>query len=149
IPSGNFQFPGLDVFPNLTLDDLNVQFGPYSVSPQFSKLNTYQLIDNFTINKGRHNIKFGWEGRKYITGTLFIQRQRGDYDYSSIEGFLLDKSPDVLAERNVGAAPYTGNTIHQSLFVNDSMRVRPNLTFNVGLRYEYKGIPRSDKDQQL
>ncbi len=150
IPSGNISFPGLDVFPNLVLDDLNqVQLGPYNTSPQSSILNTYQLIDNVTWTKGRNSVKFGWEGRKYITATFAIQRVRGDYEYSTLERYLLDQNPDVLAERNVGAAAYIGNSINNGLFFNDSFRWRPNLTATIGLRWDYQGIPRDDAQQTL
>src|ERR1019366_5602179 len=59
IPSGNFQFPGLDKFPNLQINnDLNVQLGPYSTSPQTAVINMYQLLDNVSWTKGSHTLKF-------------------------------------------------------------------------------------------
>jgi hypothetical protein len=33
-PAGNFQYPGLDVFPNLQIDELNLQLGPQPETPQ-------------------------------------------------------------------------------------------------------------------
>jgi hypothetical protein len=150
IPSGNIKFPGLDVFPDITVDELNqVQLGPYNTSPQSTIINTYQLIDNVVWTKGRHSVKFGWEGRKYIDGTLAIQRVRGDYEYSTLERFLLDQNPDVLAERNVGVGPYVGNAINQGLFFNDTYRMRPNFTITLGMRWDYQGIPRDDAQQAL
>src|SRR5262249_60045381 len=45
--SGDFKFPGLDAFPNLSFrDDLNLQIGPNPNSPQATKQNTYQLSEN-------------------------------------------------------------------------------------------------------
>jgi len=152
IPTGDFQYPGLDVFPNITIDELQLQLGPYDGAPQSAVINTYQLIDNVTWSKGRHNWKFGWEGRKYIAPQTFIQRVRGDYGYGTLERFLLDKNPDAgstAAQRNVGGAPYSGNQINHSFFINDEFRFRPNLSINLGVRYEYKGIPRGDKLQEL
>jgi hypothetical protein len=146
---GGFKFPGLDSFPNLVIDDLNnTQLGAYNTSPQFTVINTYQLIDNLSWTKGRHTMKFGWEGRKYIDGTLFTQRLRGDYDYLKLEDYLRDISP-AFAERNVGGALYTGNAINQGLFATDEFRLRRNLTINIGLRWDYQGIPADDKQQAL
>ncbi|MCU1338002.1 MAG: Cna domain protein [Bryobacterales bacterium] len=146
---GGFTFPGLDSFPNLVIDDLNsTQLGPYSTSPQFTVINSYQLIDNLSWTAGRHTMKFGWEGRKYIDGTLFTQRLRGDYEYDTLENYLQDISP-AFAERNVGGALYTGNAINQALFGTDQFRLRQNLTINVGLRWDYQGIPADDKQQAL
>ncbi|HKE24557.1 MAG TPA: carboxypeptidase-like regulatory domain-containing protein [Bryobacteraceae bacterium] len=150
VPSGDYKFPGLDAFPNIVIaNDLNVQLGPYTTSPQFTTINTYQLIDNLSWTKGRHTIKVGWEGRKYIDGTLAIQRVRGDYDYKTLAQYILDYTPDQLAERNVGVAPYSGNAINTSVFANDSFRWLPNLTVNVGLRWQYEGIPYDDKQWAL
>ena len=150
IPSGDYKFPGLDAFPNIVIaNDLNVQLGPYQTSPQFTTINTYQLIDNLNWTKGRHTIKVGWEGRKYIDGTLAIQRVRGDYDYKTLGQYILDYTPDQLAERNVGVAPYSGNAINTSAYVNDSYRWKPNFTVNVGARWQYDGIPHDDKEWAL
>ena len=150
IPAGNFQFPGLDVFPNITIeDDLNLQLGPFSDAPQSTVINTYQLIDNVSWTKGPHSMKFGWEGRKYIAPQFFTQRVRGDYNYKTLERYALDLSPDVLGERNVGAAPYSGNQINTSAFFNDEFHFRPNLTLTLGVRYEFKGVPEGDKLQRL
>src|SRR4029077_19752424 len=142
IPAGNFQFPGLDVFPNITIeDDLNLQLGPFDGAPQSTVINTYQLIDNVSWTKGPHSMKFGWEGRKYIAPQFFTQRVRGDYNYKTLERYALDLSPDVLGERNVGAAPHCGNQINTSAFFNDDFHFRPNLTLTLGVRYEFKGVP--------
>lgn len=150
IPAGNYKFPGLDAFPNIVIaNDLNVQLGPYQTTPQATIINTYQLIDNLSWTKGRHSLKFGWEGRKYIDGTLAVQRVRGDYQYSTLGQYILDYIPDKLAERNVGVAPYSGNAINTSIFANDSFRLKPNFTVNVGLRWQYEGIPHDDQQWAL
>ena len=150
IPAGDFQYPGLDMFPNITLqDDLAVNIGPLGTAPQSGIINTYQLVDNVTWTTGRHTLKFGAEGRKYIAPTNFIQRVRGDYIYTNLERYLLDLSPDVDASRNLGGVPFSGNSISFYTFVNDSWRIRPNFTLSLGVRYEYKGIAAGDKLQTL
>ncbi|MDX2151273.1 MAG: carboxypeptidase regulatory-like domain-containing protein [Bryobacteraceae bacterium] len=148
--AGSFAYPNLDIFPNIYIqDDLNLQIGPYPEAPQSSVINTYQVSNNLNVNKGRHALKFGAEGRKYIAPNNFVQRSRGDYNYSSMERYLLDLTPDVLAERNLGGVPYAGNQVNFYAFVNDNWRLRPNLTLNLGVRYEYKGITAGDKLQEL
>lgn len=151
IPSGSYPFPGLDAFPEILIqsDNFNTEMGPFNGAPQSTILNSYQFTDNLNWNKGRHTLKFGWEGRKYISSQFFTQRVRGDYEYSSLERYLLDLTPDLLAQRSIGASPYSGNAISNYAFVNDSFRVRPNLTLNLGLRYEYKGISSGDRNQAL
>ena len=89
IPAGNAAFPGLDAFPNLVIqNDLNAQIGPFSQAPQQRVQNGYQLIDNLSWTHGRHQLKFGGEGRKYISSTSFTSSVRGNYQYSTLDGFL-------------------------------------------------------------
>ncbi|HSR09774.1 MAG TPA: carboxypeptidase regulatory-like domain-containing protein [Bryobacteraceae bacterium] len=150
IPSGNYTYPGLTAFPNIVIqNDLGVQIGPAPVSPQSTVLNTYQLIDNITWTKGRHTLKFGAEGRKYISAITFTGNLRGDYEYSNLQRFLLDQSPNLFNQRAGDAGPFSGNSISSSFFVNDQYRMRPNFTINLGLRYDYQGISAGDKLQTL
>jgi hypothetical protein len=143
----NFKYPGLDVFPNIQInDDLNVQIGPNPNGPQATIQTTYQINDNVSWTKGRHDFKFGFDGRSLIAASTFIQRVRGDYDYSNMERFLQDKVPDAGAERNVGGKPYSGNNIALYGYANDNWKVNRNLSLNLGVRYEFTSVPKSMKE---
>ena len=148
--TGNFKFPGLDSFPNLTFDELNaLQLGPDPNGPQFGYQNLYQAADNVTWTKSHHTFKFGIEGRKYISPQSFTQRSRGDYEYLTLDRFLRDVNPDVLAERSNGNPIYYGDQTALYWFANDDWRIRQNLTLNLGVRYEYTTIPFGERSQKL
>src|SRR6185295_18722604 len=66
IPAGNFEFPGLDQFPKIQLNELGVNIGPDGNAPQFGFENNYQLVDNASYSWGNHSLKFGGDGRKII-----------------------------------------------------------------------------------
>jgi hypothetical protein len=150
IPAGNFQFPGLDVFPNIQIaNDLNVQIGPNPNSPQATIQNTSQLVDNVSWIQGRHEWKFGVDARLLNSESTFIQRVRGDYDYTTLEKYLQDLVPDKLAERNVGGKLYVGSNHSFYAFANDNWKVNRNLTLNLGLRYEFTSVPKSMKEFAL
>jgi hypothetical protein len=149
-PAGNFSFPGLDSFPNIILYDLNgLQIGPDQNAPQFTIQNTYQMSDSITWTHNKHTLKYGIEGRKLIAPESFIQRARGDYDYNSLQQYLDDLSPDALGQRSVGVPTYYGDQSALYWFVNDNWRIRPNLTFNFGVRYEYTTTPVGIRSQSL
>jgi hypothetical protein len=138
---GNQTFPGMNVFPNLTIDDLGgVNIGPDPNAPQSAIQNLYQINDNINWTRGNHSFKFGGEYHKYITPQVFVQRSRGDYDWSTLSGFLLDQVPD-FAERSGGGGGYSGDQYAIYGFVNDVWKVRPNLSLNLGLRYEFTSTP--------
>jgi hypothetical protein len=147
---GNQTFPGLDVFPNLQMDnDLGLQIGPDPNAPQSFIQNTYQLVENINWIKGKHTFKFGFDGRNSISPQHFIQRERGDYNYGTLEEYLLDQVPADLAERNLGNTNYYGNQWATYLFANDTWRIRNNLTLNLGLRWERTTVPIGMNLQQL
>ncbi len=138
----NFQFPGLDRFPNITIDnDLAVQIGPDPNAPQYAIQNTYQLVENLNWTKGKHAFKFGFDGRDVISPQHFIQRERGDYDYFDLNEFLTDQIPSDLAERNLGSTSYYGNQWATYLYGADSWRIRHNVTLNLGVRWERTTVP--------
>ncbi len=148
-PSGNFTFPGLDQFPNLVFNDLGVQLGPDPNAPQFGYQNTYQLTDNVTWTKGKHTIKFGYDGQRLISPQAFTQRSRGDYEYSNFSDYLFDFTPDYLSQRSAGDPVYWGNRWLTGVYGNDSWRVNEHLTLNLGLRYEYDTPPAAEAAQSL
>ena len=150
LPSGNFSFPGLDQFPNIVIASLNsINIGPDGNAPQFTIQNTYSAADSLSWTRDKHTLKFGVEGRKYISPQSFTQRARGDYEYTTLQQYLNDVSPDILAQRSVGLSTYYGDQSAIYWFINDNWRLRPNLTLNLGLRYEYTTIPFGERSQSL
>jgi hypothetical protein len=146
-------FPGMNVFPNLTIDDLNgVNIGPDPNAPQATIQNTYQGSDSVIWNKGTHTFKTGFEYRDVISPQLFVQRARGDYEWSTLGGYLQDLSPDTFGERNAtapGASPaYYGNQQVAYTYFNDDWHVMKSLTLNLGVRYEYTGVPLGERQQK-
>ncbi len=148
-PSGDFKFPGLDQFPNIVLNDLNLNIGADGNAPQFTIQNTYQITDNVSWVKGRHSFKFGFDGRKAISPGTFTQRARGEYNYNSTLLYLQDFTPDNLSERSVGNVIYYGDQVALYPYFNDNWRIKPNLTLNLGLRYEFTSVPYSQRLQRL
>lgn len=145
-PAGNFQFPGLDQFPNVQLNDLGVNIGPDSNAPQFGVENNYQFVNNLSYLAGSHSLKFGVDVRKIISPQSFVQRQRGDYTYNSTDTFLRDISPE-FAERTVGSSAYYGDQVLFFGFAQDDWRIRPNLTLNLGMNYAYQQLPYTARQQ--
>ena len=148
-PIGNYTFPGLDQFPNLVFNDLQLQVGPNVNYPQYNISNMYQGVDNLSWTRGSHSLKFGTELRRYIAPSAFTQRSRGDYEYSSVATYLTDQTPNAAAQRGLGNVVYYGDQIASFSYIQDAWRARPNLTINLGARYEYTTIPQSERRQNV
>jgi len=150
VPAPNISYPGLDVFPNIVIrNDLKLQIGPNPVAPQAQLQTTYQIIDNLSWIKGRHDLKFGFDGRDLIAGSTFVQRRRGDYEWTTLQGFLNDTIPDYLAQRNPSGKPFSGNATAYYWYLNDNWRYDQHLTLNLGLRYEFNGVAQSMREFSL
>jgi hypothetical protein len=150
ISAGNFTFPGAGVFPTLDLDELGfISLGPDGNAPQFTVQNVYQLTDNISWVKGKHSLKFGVEGRKYISPQGFTQRARGEYEYTALGTYLFDQVPDEFGQRSTGSNTYYGDQSAIYVYGNDTFRMTKNLTLNLGLRYEFTSVPFTMRSQEL
>jgi Carboxypeptidase regulatory-like domain len=150
VPGGDLgKFQNLDAFPNLTIDNLgDINVGPDPNAPQYATENTYQIVDNFSWNIGKHALKFGIDLRKQIDPQLFIQRARGDYDWSTLDGFVNDFMPD-FGQRSFGSVGYSGDDKFIGWYVNDIWKITRNLSLNLGVRYEYLSAPKGWEQQSL
>lgn len=142
--------PTFNTFPNITDLETGIDLGPNGNLPQGTPVdNNYQVFDNLSYTRGNHTFKFGGEFRRLIFTSAFLPRARGDYIYGSFEELVTDSLPSFVNLRGVGAQFFTGNQSTFYVFGQDDWKVRPNLTFNLGLRYEYVTVPRDAKLQRL
>ena len=142
----NIKFPGLSVFPVIQIDELGgVTLGPSG--PSGSIQNLAQFQDNLSIIKGNHTLKFGYHFTDVIATNYFIQRVLGNYEYSTFSQYLQDLTPDVLGERSAGPTSYPVGFLENNAFFNDDWKIRPNLTINLGLNYEYVTMPIASRYQ--
>ena len=138
-------------FPNVEIDPFGSNLGPYSLAPAGYVQNVYQAVENVSYIRGKHTFKVGVEGRNYITETTSLPRARGEWDYASLNSLVNDLVPDGGngALRGAGTASSANNNPAVYWFVQDDWKVTPRLTLNLGLRYEWSGVPRDEGKQAL
>jgi len=105
--------------------------------------NTYQFSDNLTHIVGNHTMKFGVDFRiQRFFQTLYFD-PNGDYTYSgggpndtgSTLGNYLLGLPDSYLQGSTQSEDIRSRSLY--LFAQDSWKLRPNITLNYGLRWEY------------
>jgi Carboxypeptidase regulatory-like domain/TonB dependent receptor/TonB-dependent Receptor Plug Domain len=135
--------------------------------PQDRKDNTYQFTDTFSWVHGKHNFKFGEDFRRFQLNLLFDSASRGTLTFqnfytseaantsvggSSIADLLLgDPYSSSVSHSFAGnnASDVTGmRTSSLDFFVQDDWRVTPQLSLNLGVRWEYNS-PVIDKYNHL
>jgi len=138
-------------FPNVEVDELGSNLGPNGLAPQGYTQNVYQWVDNISYIRGKHTFKFGVEARKYISPTNTLPRARGEWDYASLSQFINDFVPTGAngALRGAGSGSVAENYNAFYWFVQDDWKITPRLTLNLGLRYEYSGVPRDENLQAI
>ena len=138
-------------FPNVEIDAFGSNVGPYSLAPQGYTQNVYQLTDSVSYIRGKHTFKAGIEGRNYIAPTNDLPRARGEWDYATLNSFINDFVPDGAngALRGAGTGSTADNYHAVYWFVQDDWKLTSRLTLNLGLRYEWSGVPRDEGKQAL
>lgn len=138
-------------FPNVEIDELGSNLGPNGLAPQAYAQNVYQWLDNVSYIRGKHAFKFGVEFRKYIAPSNGLPRARGEWNYATLSQFINDFVPTGAngALRGAGSGGFAGNNNAFYWFVQDDWKVTPRLTLNLGLRYEYTGVPRDENLQAI
>ncbi len=116
----------------------------------------YEALDNFTITKGRHTVKFGFDADFIPLRADFTVNFGGLYDFGSVGvGALTNGTPfpdlspvqaygvgipqDMV--QGVGYAHDAFTNLPLGLFLQDSWRVTDRFTLNYGVRYDVEFTP--------
>lgn len=151
--AGDFKFGNLDTFPTLYFQDVGLQLGPDPSIPNGQIQDELQLSDSISKTFQRHTLKVGYDFRDIILSTSFVSNPRGYYGYQTLQQYLLDLTPDSFGSRFLGTTGPMVNGmpagfLQNAAYAQDDFRVLPNLTLNLGVRYEYVTVPVLSRAQQ-
>src|SRR5262249_27465144 len=139
-----FLFSGLTVSPVGPLGGLTTTF-----FPQGRIFNNFQYQDTVTYTTGSHTIRAGADLVRQLAKQFVPFNAQGTLTFSAGGGFPtfgnfvdgFSGTQGTFAAITFGNPVDYPNAFQQAYFVNDSWSIRPNLSLNLGLRYENYGTP--------
>jgi Carboxypeptidase regulatory-like domain len=130
--AGTINVPGLATFSG----------GLSTEAPQRWAWNSWQLYDDIFLTHGVHSVKFGANIERIEDNSFSPSRPGGGFVYNSLSDFLTNQPaqnfkadlPGLLNPRHL-------RQIIFGTYFQDDIRLFPNLTVNLGLRYEMSTVP--------
>lgn len=119
--------------------------GRNNFSPRETTIKRWQLIDNLSYIRGRHNFKGGVDINVDNIFNFFPGFFSGQYTFTSYANFGTN-TPSAFSQNFAGTGT-TGATTHPNskdlgFFFQDDFRVNQKLTLNLGLRYDKQFMAR-------
>jgi Carboxypeptidase regulatory-like domain len=139
----NWGVPGMYV-QNYGFGQMDFSIRSGTTTPYTAAENTYEIRDMVTKIHGPHSLRFGLVSRQEQDNDNDSGLARPNYAFQGI----WDAANDAPLYEGVAANPSTGGVgnaqryfrrYYDAGFVQDDWRMRPNLTLNLGVRYEFFG----------
>ena len=142
--------PGAPQFGRLNIPGIT-PFGPDPLLPSSKVMNTYQISEDLLWNRGRHSLRTGLQFIRFQWNVFDNASASGEWTFSGLEEFLTlekkqfdDGATDGTTDLRVALPGSSADrAFRQSLlglYVQDSFRMLPNFTMNLGLRYEFTSL---------
>jgi len=149
----NFGIPRIEI-ESLFRDGSRIRFGaPWAeTTPGVFSEKTLEFRDIVSNVRGSHGLKFGGEFRPELNDDALNGGSRPLYTFAGLFNF----ANDAPLFYQINARPETGGPANAQrhfrsssygLFFQDDWKARPNLTLNLGLRYEYFGVLKEKNNQ--
>ena len=152
----NFGLPGISFTTFAGLTD---------PTPRRELDQTYTFSDTLSWSRGKHNWRFGGDYRRILQSFRSAKNAEGSFVFTGLAtsqfsgsglpapntgydfaDFLLGLPQQTTLQSGTNSYNFRANAF--DVYAQDDFRFRPNLSFNLGLRYEYNG-PYTEAHNQI
>lgn len=140
--------PGLPAGPIQVTGIVTFNGGVGGIDTTSYRADSYQFYDDLFLSRGDHSLKFGVAFEHQQLTESAANGSQGRYTFGSLANFLTNR-PATFNASLPGLNPVL--KLSQSIagiYAQDDYHVRPNLTLNLGLRYEIATVPK-EKEGRL
>jgi hypothetical protein len=114
-------------------------FGTATFSPLARNIDLYEIVDNFSTQRGSHSIKTGADFLYNRADILFPGAFQGVYTFTTLANFVAGAYGSF--QQAFGVPSQFQSNPNIGWFVQDEWRPRTDLTINAGLRYDAQFLP--------
>jgi hypothetical protein len=123
--------------PQLAVGGGGINMGGPAGFPQGRSDTTYVLSDTLSYLYGNHSLKIGGEWRRFFNNNT--NRDTGTFTFANTAAFLLGTANAFNSTPTEVSTAIAQGAL--GLFVQDNYKVRPNLTLELGLRWDWLMSP--------
>jgi hypothetical protein len=130
-PIGVITISGLTIFPGGV--DAQGEYDFY--------YNSFQTYDDLFCTHGSHSLRFGFSQERIQSNQSGTASPNGGFTFGSLKSFLSNQPQTFTSLLPGNNGPVY---LRQSVFAGyaqDDWRIKPNLTLNLGVRYEMSTVP--------
>ena len=123
--------------PQISITGFNFNLGGPSGFPQGRADTTIVVSDTLNYLRGNHSFKFGGEGRRFYNNNFTLDT--GQFVFPNLAAFLNGTATTFSITIGDRSSAIIQNAF--GFYVQDNYKVRSNLTFELGLRYDWNMTP--------
>jgi hypothetical protein len=125
----------------VSISGLTAFTGGFGASGVTYRWTSYQINDDLFWNRGQHSIKVGVAVERMQLNEFSLSSPNGQFSFASLSDFLSNQPTRFNAALPTAISPRALRETLAGGYVQDDWRVQPNLTVNLGLRYEMSTVP--------
>ncbi|MEW6733193.1 MAG: TonB-dependent receptor [Acidobacteriota bacterium] len=129
--------------PQINISGARLNFGGPAGFPQGRGDTTVVVSDSLSYLRGKHSFKFGGELRRFLNNNF--ARTPGTFNFPTIDDFLKGNANAFTVTLGDTSSSIAQGAL--GLFAQDNYKVRPNLTLELGLRYDWFMSPTERYDR--
>jgi hypothetical protein len=103
--------------------------------------NSFQVYDDASFNRAKHSIKIGAAVERMQLNFTVLKDPNGVFNFGNLSDFLQNNPSRFLTGEADTLTPRHLRQTLVGLYIQDDWRLLPNLTLNLGLRWEMTTVP--------